>query len=68
MEGDKKEMQGRRDSVTEDIWLKRVFSVTSGELYPGMVPELLEFVGNDVIVQEGVSTGILMECIVMPKR
>jgi len=53
MKGSKKEIQKIRDAITEDIGLKRVFPVASGGLYPGVVPELLEFMGNDVIIQAG---------------
>ena len=53
MEGDKKEIQGIRDAITEDTGLKEVFPVASGGLYPTVVPELLEFMGTDIIVQAG---------------
>lgn len=33
--------------------LKRVFPVASGGLHPGLVPELIRFFGEDVIIQAG---------------
>jgi ribulose-bisphosphate carboxylase large chain len=53
MEGDKKEIQQIQNAITADIGLNQVFPVASGGLYPGVVPELLEFMGNNVIVQAG---------------
>lgn len=54
-------MAGRRDEVVEliricrDDWYhyKRVFPVSSGGLHPGLVPDVVELFGRDVIIQAG---------------
>jgi ribulose-bisphosphate carboxylase large chain len=53
MEGGKEEIQHIRDAIIEDIGIKSVFPVASGGLHPGVVPQLLEFMGTDVIIQAG---------------
>lgn len=53
MEGEKEEIQHIRDAVTEDIGIKSVFPVASGGLHPGVIPQLVEFMGTDIIVQAG---------------
>jgi ribulose-bisphosphate carboxylase large chain len=38
---------------TEMAGLKKVFPVASGGLYPGLVPALIKFFGNDFVIQAG---------------
>ena len=44
-----------RMSILNQPWynIKPVFAVTSGGLYPQLVPELMKFMGNDIIIQAG---------------
>jgi ribulose-bisphosphate carboxylase large chain len=66
MEGPVQEVMSIRDEITQDdvapapdrlqqSWygMKPVFPVASGGLHPGHVPKLMEFMGNDVIIQMG---------------
>lgn len=66
MEGPQEEVMGIRDEIVSDDvpaaedrlpqrwWgMKPVFPVASGGLHPGHVPKLMEFMGNDVIIQMG---------------
>ena len=54
MEGPAKEVVAIKDAITED-WsgLKKTFPVASGGLHPGMIPELVEILGKDIIIQAG---------------
>jgi ribulose-bisphosphate carboxylase large chain len=66
MEGPKQEVMSIRDEIVKDSvpqaedrfqqeWygMKPTFPVASGGLHPGHVPKLMEFMGNDVIIQMG---------------
>lgn len=54
MEGDKKQVTGIQKGITEQMHgLKPVFPVCSGGLHPGMVPELMHIMGQDIIIQAG---------------
>ncbi|MFH0861609.1 MAG: type III ribulose-bisphosphate carboxylase [Candidatus Altiarchaeota archaeon] len=66
MEGPKPEVMSIRDEIVQDRvpetedrlaqeWhgTKSIFPVASGGLHPGHVPKLMEFMGNDVIIQMG---------------
>ncbi len=66
MEGPQEEVMGIRDEIAYDDvpagrdrlpqrwWgMKPVFPVASGGLHPGHVPKLMEFMGDDVIIQMG---------------
>ncbi len=66
MEGPRKEVMTIRDSIVQDTihevdgvlpqeWygLKPVFPVSSGGMYAGIIPPLMEFMGKDVIIQAG---------------
>ena len=33
--------------------IKPVFAVASGGVYPGIVPKIIEFMGQDVVIQAG---------------
>ncbi len=50
----KEEVLANVRSLTMDLYgLKRTFPVASGGLHPGLVPDLLEIFGRDVIIQAG---------------
>jgi len=66
MEGPTKEVRSIRDEIVEDSvpktedrlsqeWygMKPVFPVSSGGLHPGLTDKLMEFMGNDLIIQYG---------------
>lgn len=48
------EIEAHKDILSED-WLdkKRTFSVASGGLHPGSIPELLDRMGDDIVAQFG---------------
>lgn len=45
----------RKEHILKQEWynVKPVFSVCSGGLYPGVLPYLVEYMGNDIICQAG---------------
>jgi ribulose-bisphosphate carboxylase large chain len=50
----REEVKANIDAITEPMHgLKAVMPVASGGLHPGMVPKLMEFFGNDLIIQAG---------------
>jgi ribulose-bisphosphate carboxylase large chain len=50
----KDEVAENRDALKSDLaGLKKVFPVASGGLYPGLVPALMKFFGNDFVIQAG---------------
>ncbi len=68
METDLKELRATEKVITEDTFdpgddetkfrqdwygLKPVFPVASGGLHPGVLPELIDFMGSDIIIQVG---------------
>ena len=66
MEGEKQEIRTILDNIEKQKvpetkrnfsqnWgkMKPVFSVCSGGLHPGHIPKLMEFFGNDIIIQAG---------------
>lgn len=54
MEGPKEEVIGIKNAITQECFdLKPVFPVCSGGLHPGLVPELVEILGRDIIIQMG---------------
>jgi len=54
MEGAKSEVMEIRDAIVGDMFgLKTTFPVSSGGLHPGKIPALIDFIGNDVIIQAG---------------
>ncbi|HHQ45440.1 MAG TPA: type III ribulose-bisphosphate carboxylase, partial [Candidatus Altiarchaeales archaeon] len=66
MEGGKKKVSNIADSIVKDkvdeeedvlsqkwFGMKPVFPVASGGMHPGLVSELMEFMGKDVIIQAG---------------
>ena len=68
METDLKELRATEEVITKDSFdpgddvtkemqewygLKPVFPVASGGLHPGVLPELIDFMGSDIIIQVG---------------
>jgi len=68
METDLKELRATEEVITKDEFdpgnditkvrqkwfgLKPVFPVASGGLHPGVLPELIDFMGSDIIIQVG---------------
>jgi len=54
MEGPEEEVVAIRNAITEEFFgFKSVFPVSSGGLHPGLVPELVEILGKDIIIQSG---------------
>lgn len=50
----KKEVLENLEAVTSELGgLKKVLPVASGGLYPGLVPDLMNFFGNDFVIQAG---------------
>ena len=50
----REEVKANIDAITEPMHgHKTVMPVASGGLHPGMVPKLIEFFGNDLIIQAG---------------
>ena len=50
----KKEVLENLEAVTSELGgLKKVLPVASGGLYPGLVPDLMKFFGNDFVIQAG---------------
>ncbi|MEJ2241820.1 MAG: type III ribulose-bisphosphate carboxylase [Candidatus Bathyarchaeota archaeon] len=50
----KKEVSENLEAVTSELGgLKKVLPVASGGLYPGLVPDLMNFFGNDFVIQAG---------------
>lgn len=50
----KEEVKANIEAITEPMHvIKNVMPVASGGLHPGMVPKLVEFFGNDLIIQAG---------------
>lgn len=50
----KEEVSENCEATTRDIFdLKKVLPVASGGLYPGLVPALMSFFGNDFVIQAG---------------
>ncbi|MEJ2271305.1 MAG: ribulose-bisphosphate carboxylase large subunit, partial [Candidatus Bathyarchaeota archaeon] len=50
----KKEVLENLEAVTSELGgLKKVLPVASGGLYPGSVPDLMNFFGNDFVIQAG---------------
>jgi ribulose-bisphosphate carboxylase large chain len=48
------EVMDNREAVMGDMYgLKRVFPIASGGLHPGSIPKLIQYFGNDVIIQAG---------------
>ncbi|HEX55294.1 MAG: type III ribulose-bisphosphate carboxylase [Candidatus Altiarchaeales archaeon] len=54
MEGPRNEVISIKDALIRDFFnIKPVFPVCSGGLHPGLVPELMRILGNDIIIQAG---------------
>lgn len=53
LEASREEVLGINDFLRSPIGLRTVFPVASGGLHPGLVPELLEILGTDIVVQLG---------------
>lgn len=54
MEGPKEEVMEIKNAIVGEWYgLKRTFPVCSGGLHPGLVPKLVEILGNDIIIQAG---------------
>ncbi|MEA3255287.1 MAG: type III ribulose-bisphosphate carboxylase [Candidatus Altiarchaeota archaeon] len=54
MEGSGEEVVGIKNAITRECFnLKPVFPVCSGGLHPGLVPQLVEIFGGDIIIQMG---------------
>ncbi len=54
MEGPREEVVEIKDAITRKWYdIKDVFPVCSGGLHPGLVPELIEILGNNIIIQAG---------------
>ena len=54
MEGPAEDVIAIKDAMKEELCnIKTVFPVCSGGLYPGLVPELIEILGTDIIIQMG---------------
>jgi ribulose-bisphosphate carboxylase large chain len=50
----KEEVSENREACTTELGgLKKVLPVASGGLYPGLVPALMKFFGNDFVIQAG---------------
>ncbi len=50
----KEEVKENVEAVTSNLdGLKKVLPVASGGLYPGLVPDLMNFFGNDFVIQAG---------------
>ena len=48
------EVMDNREAIMSDMYeIKRVFPVASGGLHPGSIPQVLQYFGNDVIIQAG---------------
>lgn len=54
MEGPREEVVEIKNAIVGDWYgLKNTFPVSSGGLHPGMIPALVEIMGEDVIIQAG---------------
>lgn len=54
MEGSGEEVVGIKNAITQECFnLKPVFPVCSGGLHPGLVPQLIEILGRNIIIQMG---------------
>jgi ribulose-bisphosphate carboxylase large chain len=54
MEGPAQDVIAIKDAMKEDLYnIKTVFPVCSGGLHPGLVPDLIEILGTDIIIQMG---------------
>jgi ribulose-bisphosphate carboxylase large chain len=53
LETPKEEVLGINDFLREPIGVKSTFPVASGGLHPGLIPELLEILGTDIVIQLG---------------
>ncbi|MEJ2272198.1 MAG: type III ribulose-bisphosphate carboxylase, partial [Candidatus Bathyarchaeota archaeon] len=50
----KEEVSENLEAVTSELGdLKKVLPVASGGLYPGLIPDLMNFFGNDFVIQAG---------------
>ncbi len=54
MEGELSEVLKNRDKIVSELYgLNQCFPVNSGGLHPGHIPEIVQFMGNDTIIQAG---------------
>ena len=54
MKETREEVLANVDVLTQDMYgIKPVMPVASGGLHPGMIPDLVEIFGNDVVIQAG---------------
>ncbi len=54
MKEGKKEVLDNVHGLTEDLYgMKKTLPVASGGLHPGMIPDLVDIFGNDVVIQAG---------------
>jgi len=53
MEGSKEEVKRFAELCRQEWFVKPVFPVSSGGLHPGLVPDVIELFGKDVIIQAG---------------
>lgn len=54
MEGEKQEVMDIYEFLRSDFYgKKRVFPVASGGLHPGLVDDLIDIFGNDIVIQAG---------------
>jgi len=53
MEGSREEVKKYAELCRQGWYVKPVFPVSSGGLHPGLVPDIINLFGNDVIIQAG---------------
>ena len=54
MEGELAEVLKNKEKVVSDLFgMKPCFPANSGGLHPGLIPEIVQFMGNDTIIQAG---------------
>lgn len=54
MESSKEEVVEIKNAITQEWFnIKKVFPVCSGGLHPGLIPEIVEILGKDIVIQMG---------------